>query len=363
MSATDTTIIPLRPNTLCHYIKRLLALLGIRAFHHKELAAKISKGIFKTLMPPESKVSKPTHTAEVSFEQLILLIHKILNKERYMFCSKKYIAGSWGVVSGGGSVIVLFSGTSGVGKSTLASIFANKIGVSNILSTDTLRHTLRTCSTREENPVLFASTYECGALAPAADAATAAMPASVRGYRAQCAQVMPWVRRFVLESARRRQSIVIEGVHLLPELCADLARAVPAHTVFVCAVVQTEPEKHLEHLRWRGSQAVECTANKYVDSFDNIVEIQAHLVAEAARHRIPVITNKSTDQSIAHLQASLRYHLQSYAKSRRPGKMEVIALGDKYARKCLHNSKLYLPDGRTRAGSLTARSGSILGIP
>ena len=60
------------------------------------------------------------------------------------------------------NIIVLLAGTSGTGKSTLASLLGSKLGIATVLSTDTVRHILRNFVSKEESPILFASTYETG---------------------------------------------------------------------------------------------------------------------------------------------------------------------------------------------------------
>lgn len=60
------------------------------------------------------------------------------------------------------SVIVLLCGTSGTGKSTLASLLAGRLGITTVVSTDSMRHMLRSLHPREEAPLLWVSTYEAG---------------------------------------------------------------------------------------------------------------------------------------------------------------------------------------------------------
>ena len=69
------------------------------------------------------------------------------------------------------SVTVLLAGTSGTGKSTLAGLLAARLGISTVLSTDSVRHMLRSFTPQAANPLLWASTYEVRAPAssPALD--------------------------------------------------------------------------------------------------------------------------------------------------------------------------------------------------
>jgi 2-phosphoglycerate kinase len=60
------------------------------------------------------------------------------------------------------NVIVLLAGTSGTGKSTLASLLGTRLGISTVLSTDSIRHIMRNFLKESENKVLFCSTYEAG---------------------------------------------------------------------------------------------------------------------------------------------------------------------------------------------------------
>lgn len=41
------------------------------------------------------------------------------------------------------NVIVLLAGTSGAGKSTLASLLGTRLGISTVISTDSIRHVMR----------------------------------------------------------------------------------------------------------------------------------------------------------------------------------------------------------------------------
>ncbi len=62
------------------------------------------------------------------------------------------------------NVIVLLAGTSGTGKSTLASLVGARLGIQTVLSTDSIRHIMRNFVEEADNPILFCSTYEAGSI-------------------------------------------------------------------------------------------------------------------------------------------------------------------------------------------------------
>jgi 2-phosphoglycerate kinase len=61
------------------------------------------------------------------------------------------------------NILVLLAGTSGTGKSTLSSLLGSRLGISTVLSTDTIRHVMRNFVAKEDDPIIFASTYETAA--------------------------------------------------------------------------------------------------------------------------------------------------------------------------------------------------------
>ena len=58
------------------------------------------------------------------------------------------------------NILVLLAGTSGTGKSTLSSLLGSRLGISTVISTDTIRHVMRNFISKEDDPIIFASTYE-----------------------------------------------------------------------------------------------------------------------------------------------------------------------------------------------------------
>lgn len=82
------------------------------------------------------------------------------------------------------NVIVLLAGTSGTGKSTLASLVGARFGIQTVLSTDSIRHVMRNYLLEKENPILFCSTYEAGSQVTLEDRADLSeSQITIKGYR------------------------------------------------------------------------------------------------------------------------------------------------------------------------------------
>lgn len=76
------------------------------------------------------------------------------------------------------------AGTSGTGKSTLASLLGARFGIQTVLSTDSIRHVMRNYIPEKDNPILFCSTYEAGAMVTEEERAELSeSQITIKGYR------------------------------------------------------------------------------------------------------------------------------------------------------------------------------------
>jgi len=174
-------------------------------------------------------------------------------------------------------VTILLCGTSGTGKSTLASLLASRFGISTVVSTDSIRHMLRGFAALEDQPLLWTSTYQAGAALaqrekPPSTLALGAVNGdsgekhakvdgdcggdeevdvalAVEGYTRQSEAVMGSVERLVAASEARRESSILEGVHLSPALAVRLMAKHPSVVPFLIHI--SNEAKHLERFAVR----------------------------------------------------------------------------------------------------------------
>ncbi|KAG5486051.1 hypothetical protein LSCM4_06757 [Leishmania orientalis] len=226
--------------------------------------------------------------------------------------------------SGRMPAVILVGGTSGAGKSTLASLVASQLRIPNVLSTDTVRQVLRARLRGHEAqyPALFVSTYEAHKVTVNGGEASmdkgVAVPhekrtdenAIVQAYEAQCELVLRVLDGMLARLLARRESIVVEGVHLLPRyLAAKRAELLVSRVACVPVLVRIpKADSHLERLcvRARG-MSIRAQSNKYIASFNAIRTIQGHLINSVESASLPVLmlSNTNMDKSFTVLHHTL----------------------------------------------------------
>lgn len=188
-------------------------------------------------------------------------------------------------------LIVLLAGTAGVGKSTLATMLANRIGLTRVIPTDAIREVLRTSFSHAILPAVHYSSFE-------ASAAVALNPgrngdSDLVGFARQAEAVAAGVQAILERALRESVGLILEGVHLVPGMLPpDLHR----RAILVEAlIVVGGREQHQAHFAQRGGQR---PAERYVRSLPQIRKLQEFLVERARAHGVPVLQNLSLDQTL-----------------------------------------------------------------
>lgn len=178
-------------------------------------------------------------------------------------------------------LVVLIAGTTGVGKSTLATMLAGRLGITRVIATDVIRQVLRAFFTHEAMPSVHYSAFDVG---------------GVEGYLTQAQRVGTGVGAIVERAATEGTPLLVEGVHVLP---GALDPGLRERCVVVEALVVVEDaELHRGHFSARPGTR---PAERYLEQFDSIRELQDHLAERARRERVPVIDNQNVDQALTAL--------------------------------------------------------------
>lgn len=193
-------------------------------------------------------------------------------------------------------LIVLIGGTTGVGKSTIATEVAHRLGITRISSTDSIREVMRGIFSRDLMPAIYESAFDAwkGLRVPVPQGAN---PVIV-GFREQTAVVSSGVKSLIERAVTEGTSMVIEGIHLVPGYL-DLTRFDNARVVQLVIAVSDE-QSHLSHFYIRevqteGTRPLE----RYRSGFEQIRMLGAYIEDLAREHGIPVIYSHQLDRTVA----------------------------------------------------------------
>jgi 2-phosphoglycerate kinase len=193
-------------------------------------------------------------------------------------------------------LVVLIGGTTGVGKSTIATEVAHRLGITRISSTDSIREVMRAIFTKDLMPAIYESAFSAwrGLRVPVPEGANPV----VVGFREQCAAVNTGVRALISRAALESVSMVIEGVHLVPGYL-DPHQFSNARVVQLVVGVADE-ESHRSHFYIREAQTRGSRPHhRYEDNFEHIRVLGGYIEALAREHAIPVIYSHQLDVAIA----------------------------------------------------------------
>ncbi|CAN6461488.1 unnamed protein product [Victoria cruziana] len=280
------------------------------------------------------------------------------------------------------SVTVLLCGTSGCGKSTLSALLGSRLGITTVISTDSIRHMMRSFVDEKQNPLLWASTYHAGEfLDPVAVAKAKAKrkakklagknPAvkvgqewsshgnseprpdsastleaigtkqmAIEGFKAQSEMVIDSLDRLITAWEERNESVVVEGVHLSLNFVMGLMKKHPSIIPFMIYI--TSEDKHMERFAVRAKyMTLDPAKNKYVKYIRNIRTIQEYLCNRADKHLVPKINNTNVDRSVAAIHATVFSCLRRRESGEQlydPTTNTVAVIDEEYRNQCAANS-------------------------
>ncbi|KAK8641574.1 hypothetical protein V6N13_010970 [Hibiscus sabdariffa] len=267
------------------------------------------------------------------------------------------------------SVTVLLCGTSGCGKSTLSALLGSRLGITTVISTDSIRHMMRSFVDEKENPLLWASTYHAGeyldpvAVAeanskkrakklvgksdsrPVENSSTIAeligpRQMAVEGFKAQSEMVIDSLDRLITTWEEKKESVVVEGVHLSLNFVMGLMKKHPSIIPFMIYI--TNEDKHLERFAVRAKyMTLDPAKNKYVKYIRNIRTIQDYLCNRADKHYVPKINNTNVDKSVAAIHATVFSCLRRREAGETlydPITNTVAVVDEEYRNQCAANS-------------------------
>ncbi len=193
-------------------------------------------------------------------------------------------------------LIILIGGTTGVGKSTIATEVAHRLGITRIVSTDSIREVMRGIFSKDLMPAIYESAFNAwrGLRVPVPHGAN---PVIV-GFREQTAVVATGVKALIDRSVLEGDSLVLEGVHLVPGYIET--RQFKNARVVQLVITVDDADSHRSHFYIREVQTDGTRPfERYRANFGNIRLLGRYIDDMAREHGIPVIASHQLDLTVA----------------------------------------------------------------
>jgi 2-phosphoglycerate kinase len=260
----------------------------------------MAQSIMATGLPPErsfvlahlieERLGQRAKT-EVGVDELRSLAEEVLMAEEGEAVTNRYQQW-WRLGRLDRPLVVLIGGVTGVGKSTIATQLASRLGITRVVATDQVRQVVRAFFSHDFMPAVHHSSFD---VATALQAFGDGDRATVAGFLRQVEDIAPGVDALVQRAVAERGRIVIEGVHLLPEVPSPALceQAVTARAL----VAVTDEQAHRAHFHMRGSESAR-PPHRYLEAFDRIRTLQDYLIERARAAGIPIIDEGGVEPAL-----------------------------------------------------------------
>jgi 2-phosphoglycerate kinase len=203
-------------------------------------------------------------------------------------------------------VILLLGGATGAGKTTLAQEVAHRLGITGVISADSIRQIMRLTLSPELMPLIHKSSFDAHqALGPDG----VGEDPVIEAFRAQASVTAVGVRAMMDRAVAENTSLILDGVSVVPGLIDLEAYADSAYVTFLL-VAALDAKALRSRFGDRAERAQARSPHRYLEHMDAILRVQDHLLEMADRHDVPIVDNVSFDRSvlsiIRHLTEALR---------------------------------------------------------
>lgn len=192
-------------------------------------------------------------------------------------------------------LVLLIGGSTGSGKSSLATEVAHRLDVTRILSTDSVRHVMRAMISERLLPSLHRSSFEAWRETNASPPRST--DPTIAAFLEQVQHVSVAVAAVLERAVQENLSMMLEGVHLVPGLYQRFAADPRLQFLHLVVYVDDETEHRARFIE-RARGARDRPGKRYLENFPAIRSIQSHLVERARAEGLPLVENRDFDAAV-----------------------------------------------------------------
>ncbi|MFN2611294.1 MAG: AAA family ATPase [Actinomycetota bacterium] len=218
-------------------------------------------------------------------------------------------------------LVILLGGATGVGKSTVATQLAARLGITRVISTDAIREVLRSAVSAELMPTLHVSTFDGDStmvLAPGSDTDPV-----IAGFQAQVQAVAIGIKALIARALEEGTDIIVEGAHVVPGFLDGWDEEFADAVVIPIVMVVGDESLHESHFHMRAMETRSRPQDRYLPSLGKIRRIQVYIAKLATRREVPVVEAFDLDSTLQQVLSIVMKKALEFAQN--AAKAEVAA--------------------------------------
>jgi 2-phosphoglycerate kinase len=193
-------------------------------------------------------------------------------------------------------LVILLGGATGVGKSTVATMLANRLGITRVIPTDAIREVMRSMFSEHLMPTLHTSSFDAARLV------RSPLPRNadpvIIGFREQAAAVAVGIEALISRAVEEGTDLIVEGAHVVPGF-VDGSRFAEQAVIVPLAITVEDEELHRSHFVFRADEARNRPSERYLDFFENIRKVQKYVKSLALEHEVPIVPSYNLDATLS----------------------------------------------------------------
>jgi 2-phosphoglycerate kinase len=192
-------------------------------------------------------------------------------------------------------LIILVGGGTGVGKSTIATQLAARLGIVRIISTDAIREVMKGVMSKDIMPTLHTSSFNADEVVR--DPLPKGEDPVIVGFREQASAVAVGIKALIERAVTEGTDVIIEGAHVVPGFVKPdgVTGAVIVHLV----IAVDDEDLHRSHFFVRAHETRTRPQERYLAHFRNIRKIQKYIRSLALKNGVAIVQNYNMDSTLS----------------------------------------------------------------
>lgn len=192
-------------------------------------------------------------------------------------------------------LVILIGGGTGVGKSTVATQLAARLGITRVTSTDAIREVLRSALSAELMPTLHVSSFNADVVSSVQAEGTDRV---IAGFQEQVQAVSVGIKALIARALEEGTDIIVEGAHVVPGFLDGWEDEFKNCILVPIVMTVGDQDLHQTHFHMRALETGSRPYDRYLSGFEKIRAIQGHINSLAAKRGIPVVEAFDLDSTL-----------------------------------------------------------------